>query len=83
MAAQKTIQTLQGMMRDQKEELDLKDKRMEEMIRDGRTHKEKDSLEIQRLNNQAMRLEREKNERRIEDDQVVMPSNRGQALQDL
>lgn len=46
MAAQKTIQTLQGMMKDQKEELESKDRRIEEIIRQGRTHKEKDSLEI-------------------------------------
>lgn len=66
MAAQKTIQTLQGMLKDQKQELDYKEQRIEEVIQESKKHKEKDTLEIQRLQSALMRHERDADQRRAD-----------------
>jgi hypothetical protein len=52
-AAQKTINTLQGMIDDKNYEIERKDNLIEKMKRDFRIEKEKDSSEIRKLLMQA------------------------------
>ena len=54
------------MLKDQKQELEYKEKRVEEIIEESKSHKERDLLEIERLGSIVLRRDREDNERRAE-----------------